>query len=253
MSHNLKVVSYNIHMGQEPQAVVKNIQKFASEGVKLFCLQEVRQEWKKVSIVELLLKTLGEDWQAEYFLSNKPNSFDYGLCMIWHSSELEPVSFQPIALPALEELKTWEKVFELYKRKDSGPIQRGALIGTFKMGGKVIRVSTAHLDWQGGFGQRASQIKFIKDNFLSHSKVDYEIVCGDFNTLGYFSRKRQAQQIELLLGEGFKSSFTKTYSTFTPKQQLDYIYVKGFSIQGAEVCKVRGSDHFPVMATLKLL
>lgn len=247
MSADLKIVSYNILLGRKPQEITKNLKDFAREGVQIFCLQEVWKEFRGVDISALLLKALGPGWQAECFLSSKPNNFDYGLCMLWQSSTLQSVSFEHLSLPLLPKLKIWEKFVHFSRGFPAVPSRRGTLIGVFNFAGKQIRISTVHLDWQGGLKERVNQISFLKQYLASPPSFDYELLCGDFNTIGIFSRKEQSHQVETLLGPEFKDAFTKPYITVTPGQRLDHLFAKGFSVKDAQVCKVPGSDHFPIM------
>lgn len=187
MNPELHFVSYNICMGKNAQKVVGNLEQFAYRGARLFCLQEVRRSYKDVSVIDLLLKRLGPLWQAESFLSSKSKSFDYGLCLVWHSETLEPIKFEHLSLPRLHILGLSEMAYEIFTRRGFRSIQRGVLVGHFIYQGQPLRISNLHLDWQGGLKHRLKQIKFLREHLQEQGKLAREIVCGDLNTI-FFGR-----------------------------------------------------------------
>jgi endonuclease/exonuclease/phosphatase family metal-dependent hydrolase len=250
MTGELKIATYNIHDGREPQAVAGTIKSLMAQGISLVCLQEVRTIYRGINIRDVLKKELGSSIQAEYFLGANAEWFDYGLGILWDSEVLTSTSFAHLPLPELPKFKTWEKAFFPLHGLKVAPFKRGALIGTFNLKGKKLRVTNVHLDFHGGHEQRAKQITYLKSYLDSQAPVDYEIICGDFNTLGFFNRTGKAKAIQTLLTNELKSVFAKPYSTIA-YQQLDYIFQKGFQTQDSRVHKLSGSDHFPVTATLK--
>lgn len=246
----MKIVSYNLHMGLETEAIVKNIKDFAAQGVDVFCLQEFWKWMQPVDLEELFLKTLGPEWQIEYQTPEKP-LHDYGACILWNKSLLEAISFERLPLPKITKARLWERLF--VRAHGFGPeafvVQRGALVGTFRWKGKILRVTTLHLDWAGGFKQRKTQIEFIRDYLNSHPGVDYEIICGDFNTLGIFNKKKQAKIISNILGSEFHN-VCDTVNITCPPFQLDHMFVKNLRVNNFKVCKLPGSDHFPILSEL---
>jgi endonuclease/exonuclease/phosphatase (EEP) superfamily protein YafD len=107
------------------------------------------------------------------------------------------------------------------------------------------------LDWQGGYKRTIAQLSFLKKSLESLEPNENEIICGDFNTLGFLNHKQRLIETSSLLGNTFKSSFDQPYITVFPYQQLDYIFVKGLEVEKSIVCELPGSDHFPIMASFK--
>jgi endonuclease/exonuclease/phosphatase family metal-dependent hydrolase len=245
----LKIISYNIHMGLETEALTKNIMEFAKQGVDVFCLQEFWKWMQPVDLETLLLEALGPEWQIEYETPEKP-SHDYGVCFLWNKSALKALSFHRLPMPKVAKPKLWEKAWIRAHGFNTFNTQRGALIGTFNWNGQQVRITNLHLDWQGGVRQRAAQISHIKDFLTGNPKADYEIICGDFNTIGIFNKKKQPKMFIGILGDGFYDACSKPEPT-CPPFILDHIFVKNFQVQEFQTHKLAGSDHYPVFARLK--
>lgn len=257
MQSNLNIVTYNIQHGKNTQDIIANILSLAHKNINIFCLQEVREYPSKPFIVDTLLKDLGPSWQAECLV--KGHTFDLGLCTLWDSSKIRSKSFEKLLLPKLPKLRFYEKAFskvrvrmEKVTESKIEPTQRAALIGEFELSGQLLRITNLHLDWQGGFKQKSLQLKTLKDYLKPKLAVDYEIFCGDFNTLGFyrFSGKR-LQKIRELLGPEFINVFRNRRTAVFP-QMLDHIFVKNLSLANTEILKLKGSDHFPLLAEIKI-
>jgi endonuclease/exonuclease/phosphatase (EEP) superfamily protein YafD len=136
--------------------------------------------------------------------------------------------------------------------KYNQPPQRAALIGHFNLNGKTLRISNLHLDWQGGFKQRGAQLKHLRDYLKAKKAAEFEIFCGDFNTVGFyrFSEKRLSK-LKKVLGEEYINAFHNERTT-SYLQMLDHIFVKNMVVSKAQVLKLKGSDHFPLMAEIKI-
>lgn len=243
---NLKMATYNIYHGFHKAEVADSVFALANHGVELFCLQEVCAD----SIADLLLERLGPDWRKETF--NRKGSYSLGLCILWKAEVLRLVHIQHYLLPKLPRFTLFEWIFErkimpFIKR----PLQRGALVATFEIGQKRLRVTDLHLDWHGHIEQRARQLTFIAQHLKT--PVDYEIVCGDFNTVGLapFSGPQEHRMREIL-GPGFVNALPGTEHTTNIYEHLDYVFTKGVKVKTAEVMHLAGSDHFPLKVNLEL-
>jgi endonuclease/exonuclease/phosphatase family metal-dependent hydrolase len=247
----MKIISYNLHMGLETEVIVKNIEDFAAQGVTVFCFQEFWKWMQPVDLEILLLEALGSEWQMEYVTPNPP-LHDYGLCILWKKSALIALSFQKLPLPLLTKAKLWEKAFILLRGFRTFIVQRGALAGTFVWNNRRLRITTLHLDWQGGLKQRITQLAYLKDYLDSLPGADFEIICGDFNTIGVFNKKKQAKIISNTLGSEFQNACDTLGVTCPPVFHLDYMFVKNLQVSNFQICKLAGSDHFPIFADLDL-
>lgn len=243
----MKLVTYNIYHGFHKEAVIENLIKFAEEGVELFCLQEVA----KRSIAAEILEVLGDGWRAETFI--RQNSFSLGLCIVWKIKLMELVKAEHVLLPKLPRFNWYERFIERHIMKFVlRPVQRGAIVATFRTAQGLLRVTDLHLDWHGHFRQRARQLWRLVEHL--RSPVAYEVVCGDFNTVGFavFSGY-QERGIRDILGEEFIDAFPHRNRTTNVDEHLDYMFVKGMRVDAAEIVRIKGSDHFPINAIVTLV
>lgn len=262
----LKIVTYNIECGLQKLKLMENIKTFVKkEGVNIFCFQEAKKIKNEPFIIEEFLKVLGSKWKAEYFLKQETNSVASALCIMWNTKFLNLKESERVSLPFVRRLNLWERVYINlifgyietrswlgFLNHDLKPFDlgRGALVCNFTFNSKNLRVLTTHLDWAGGKKHRLKQVNFIS-SYLQNSRFDFEIVCGDFNTLGsFFGQKKNSDAIKQFLPSGFFDTLTDPRPTANFFQRLDYIYAKGFKEGNAEVFQLEGSDHKPVMANL---
>jgi endonuclease/exonuclease/phosphatase family metal-dependent hydrolase len=250
MESKLTIVTYNIHHGSKAEAITSNIVSLAANGVNVFCLQEIRKQPGESFLLDSLLKKLGSDWKAEYII--KPDSNDLGLCTIWDNSKLQAVNFEPLLLPKLQKLYFYELAWEKIRKEYPRPVQRAVLIGDFLVNGKRLRITNVHLDWQGGAKQRSMQLSHVYTHVKSKEKADHEIMCGDFNTIGFYRfHKRRLKKIKHLVGNEFENQPPKKPTT-TYLETLDHVFVKNLAIIKTEIIKLKGSDHFPLLAEIQI-
>ena len=251
---NLKIVTYNIHHGLRVKEVAANLKKLAAEEVTVFCLQELFELEGQPSVLEILLAALGDGWKSETFL--EPGTFNMGVGILWKADVIEPLTIERLLLPRLSKFNVYETILERgIIRWVNEPPQRAALIGTFKLNGRLLRITNVHLDCHGHFSQRAKQLTYLAAHLKSLPSVDREIICGDFNTIGLeVLSKNQEKKIRGLLGPEFINAYPYATPTFNNlAQRLDYIFVKNMKVREAKVLKLKGSDHFPLVASLEII
>lgn len=247
---NLKIATYNIEFGRRINQVTDNIQKLASDGVNLFCLQEVRESVQK-PLLKIILKKLGSGWLSDSFIGT--GSRDLGLATVWYSDVIQLKKSDKLLLPKLNKYSFHELVArKLTLNFVKTTPQRAALINTFHFQGQLIRICNLHLDCAGGFTHKAKQLDHITNYLKSLPQIDRVIACGDFNTIGpAVFTGWQEQKIRTLLGDNFINVHPQALSTQKKLfQRLDYIFVNGIEIKRARVEKMKGSDHFPLSAHL---
>jgi endonuclease/exonuclease/phosphatase family metal-dependent hydrolase len=250
MENKLTIVTYNIHHGSKPEAITKNLLYLAANGADVFCLQELRKEDGKNFLLDDFLKKLGPNWKAEYIV--KPGSNDLGLCTIWDGQKLQALTFEPLLLPKLKKLYFYELAWEKIRKEYPRPVQRAVLIGDFNLNGQRLRITNVHLDWQGGSKQRMLQLSHFYSHVKSKEKVEREIMCGDFNTIGFYRfHKRGLTKIKKIVGDEFTNKPPKKPTT-TYLETLDHILVKNLTVLKTEVLKLKGSDHFPLLAEIQI-
>jgi endonuclease/exonuclease/phosphatase family metal-dependent hydrolase len=266
MLQQLSLVSYNIQYCVNKESIISNIDKLSQEGVDLFCLQELQKIPKREFVGDKFISFLGREWKGEYLLDKKNPYLGLGLGVLWNTFSLKLIDVDEILLPKTKPFNFVERL----KTRAKEPVQRGALVATFKISKKILRIVNLHLDWQGGFRQRKQQLNYIISYLKKRGNVDYEIFCGDFNTIGptLFFKKRQ-RKINEILGVDFINVFpdlrwTQDLKSFDPEvkyaslhkkalrlgvnfhQKLDYVFSKGLLIKEAKMLKFEGSDHFPL-------
>lgn len=250
---NLKIVTYNVQFGVKANRIVGNIRKLAESGVSIFCLQEVKEFANQPSLLNAILDQLGEGWGSDTLI--RTGSHDLGLVTLWKKDILLRKDSVQVLLPKLERFSRSELAArKLTLNFVETTLQRGALINTFHFGKKLIRICNLHLDCAGGFAQRAKQLSYTTRYLKSLPKVQFNVIAGDFNTIGITSLTTiQEKKLRSILGPSFMNVHPRAIPTYKYiPQRLDYIFVSSFEIQKAEVAKLKGSDHFPLIADLKI-
>lgn len=250
----LKIVTYNLHHVRKQDRLIRNILDMANDGAQIFCLQEVRAISGKNHFGERLLESLGDTWQAQFLLGENTN--DYGLGVVWNSSQLQMQAYQIIELPQLSQLTRLEYFIERYLLSgETTPAKRAAQVIEFSFNDQSVRVINVHFDWHGGQTQRHAQIEHLVKSLqqlASQSSLKGEIIGGDFNTIGFLRNQNQITPVQELLGESYQNLFPTFQLTTMHGQKLDYIFVKDLEVVQTAIHKKMGSDHFPVSATVKL-
>ena len=243
---NFKIATYNIHHGLKLSKVIDNIERLSKDGVVIFCLQEIREFTGEVNAVANILRSLGRGWDYETFI--EPDSYNFGLCVIWKKDNIKLKKIEKIVLPRIPSSNIRVMVKKIKK-----PLDRGVLILDFKINKELVRISNVHLDCHGQFIHRERQLRSLVKHLKDLKLPAKEIICGDFNTIGAEAiSKKQEKKILDILGKNFVNAHPKGTPTFRLLQRLDYIFVKNIKVNGAKVLRLKGSDHFPLIANLEL-
>ena len=129
------------------------------------------------------------------------------------------------------------------------PVQRGAIIADFHTGHHLMRIVNVHLDWIGGTTHKAIQIKRLVEHLETKPRVHYEVVCGDFNTVGPLGlMKKRRDKILGAIESNFIDVSSKLRLTSYSLQKLDHIFCRGFKTTKAKRLLLMGSDHLPIWA-----
>lgn len=249
MDKKLKLVTYNIHNGLNLEHLVKNISKMANKEANLFCFQEFRKFKEKPFIGKKLKEIFKNNWGLEYFLHE--DTFDLGLCVMWKKAELDLIKTDKFLLPKIARLRKSIKMMEKVFFERPLPVQRGAIIADFKMGHRPMRIVNVHLDWIGGTTHKAIQIKRLVEHLKTKTRVPYEVICGDFNTVGPLGLlKKRRHKILGIFEEKFIDISSRLRLTSFSLQKLDYIFCRGFKTMKIRRFFLLGSDHLPIWAKL---
>ncbi len=249
----ITVSTYNILHGYHKEQIIKNIALFIEKGSDIICLQEVDRPFEEY--LNAFIKTTMPKWSVEY------THLGWGcdLAIMWNSAEITLHSSATIRLPIAPE----------------SPYDRGALSAEFSRKGSNIRVTSAHLSWEGGLSRRFEQLRCLRDTFQA-KPCDHEILCGDFNTSApSLFRKYQKRKVQDALGTDWKNvlpdlvwtcdvsdsypadTFHKVSTTlkllgFKLRMCLDYMLVRNLKIVSGEMLDIPGSDHRPLICRLDM-
>lgn len=130
-------------------------------------------------------------------------------------------------------------------------LPKAAAITRYRMRGtdETLAVANLHaINFALGLGDYRAQLQAIAQELAGHRGP--VIVAGDLNT---WSPVRLDVVDEVMHGMGLAPVLppVDTRSRFL-RQQVDYLYVRGFDVLHAEAPEVESSDHNPLVATLRL-
>lgn len=262
----MKIVlaSYNILHGHHSNLIIKNIKFLIAKDANVICLQETDLLFKK-SLNNLLKKEL-RDWKVRYFHTG----IACNLAIVWNDRLLKLKNIRPILLPTLPKPSITQRLLrstQLYKR--------GALSAHFLVNGKAVRVTNAHLGWEGGIKHRMRQLRYLRE-FLNKEQVDHGILSGDFNTFApAMFRRIQKKKVEQILGKEWINAlpdlkWSCDISYVVPqdgwgkavklcrllhikmRSLLDYMFIYNMKIISAEMFDLPGSDHRPQLGRFEL-
>jgi endonuclease/exonuclease/phosphatase family metal-dependent hydrolase len=234
----LKIMSYNIHIGNPPSklklidlnSIIKVIK---AENPDLLALQEVDVNTGrsgKINQAEIIARELGMNFFFAKAIDH--DGGDYGVCIL---------SKYPISE---------SKIHRLTTVKETGGEPRVLATAKIHLGnGDFIRFGSTHLDAQKESMNRVIQIKEINQIALEENLPF--IIAGDLNAEEESSEIKQ-----------FDIEFTRTcqncdptFPVVSPKKTIDFIaFKKGNAFKTIKHYVVQehyASDHLPVVAIIK--
>lgn len=272
---NITIATYNTQSFFDSKKIKANLHYLLKQkNIDIVCLQEVINKNIATEVIQEILV----GWKYVYF---HDQTFDkhHGLATFWNPQHgLQLIETKQLLLPKLDRLTNREKKIV---PPDHTNHKRGALITSFNRGGKIpLKIANIHLDLAGGNAHRVKQLAYILQH-MNDKNTEAKIICGDFNTLGLTQLQKQnmikrQNKIQNVLGEEYSNIFPDLlwtsdatvnisanklhYSvTYTLQflrflhlhvyQKLDYIFAKGIQNTSAEMVSLKGSDHFPLLAT----
>ena len=160
----IALASYNILHGHHSDQIIKNINFLISKGANVLCLQESDLGFKKS--LNNLLKTKLFDWEVRYFHTGPACN----LAIIWNNKVLRLKNIEPTLLPNLPKPSITQRLI-----RSALTYRRGALSAYFSVNGRMIRVTNAHLGWEGGIKHRFRQLKYLRD-VLEKKRVYHDVL-----------------------------------------------------------------------------
>ena len=273
MSKEIFVSTYNILMGFDNKVYdsIENIKKLSKNtNYQFFNFQELRNTDENKDMKKKF-QSLFPKLKGSFYIYPKVTCDRLGLGSF---SNLKKLNETRVELPTIN------GPFNPHKYICTESAIFGVISTVYELPNKkTIRISNAHLEIIGNMKYKKKKIKHILSHFKE--KVDYEIFCGDMNTVGlanFFKRLLMAHKKQFLnlLGKGFidvklprgkywtsdiKNNVSPTMKgattfrkLFVPlgihvRQRLDWIFVKNLKPTFCDVLyDCVGSDHYPLVA-----
>jgi endonuclease/exonuclease/phosphatase family metal-dependent hydrolase len=281
----LRLISYNIQRGICFDAIFSHF-KFIKEfqEADILVIQEVCVPKQSENALLRLLHGFSDRRAWSYRKVMTYPDKEYGNGFIFKEDWI-PVTEEIVPFPQVSRLKWYEK----QKTEGGVPDTKSAFVQTFRRKDCFIRIANVHMDFVGGPLHRQTQLQCLLD-FLSRDEAPstvLDVICGDFNTVGYFRSRRARQNtqsvLDLALRQGYincSESIDWTSDLFSNidaddpsrfflsvckslkfhfRQKTDHVLAKGVKsiLQAKKVFlpssqHLPGSDHIPLYVELKI-
>ncbi|KKT81934.1 MAG: hypothetical protein A3B99_04620 [Candidatus Yanofskybacteria bacterium RIFCSPHIGHO2_02_FULL_44_12b] len=259
----ITLATYNILHGYHADLILKNLAILVEKSANIICIQEADPPFKNL----LNDFVRNKKWQVIYFYDTK----GCNLAIAWNPEFLRFQGSENILLPMPRKPSLAQRIIIGSIEK----LQRGALSASFLASDKVIRVTNAHLAWEGGIKHTLLQLGHLKWQ-LNKRQNDHEVLAGDFNTFApSILRKIKQRKVEEVLGECWTNQFPNIFWTcdtsyvapqdgVTPyanflrslgikmRSRLDYIFTLNLNAVSGEMLDLPGSDHRPVIGIFEI-
>lgn len=237
----LKILSWNIERGYQPDLIADTIQRINPDIV---CLQEVdwcNKRTNSLDVLDYLAKKnhLFGLFSTEFYELDTPYRSKrlagggvHGNAIL---SKIAPEDYFSLRLP---KCYNWKKPAR--KRIGANPHEkrsgnRIALFARYNFSGDMVTVCSAHLeDKDGGVAGRVKQYKSIVDKLRKENLLkEKSIIAGDFNTFDdwltrflQFSDKKQAKGKKGSISEAnwWKSEFLPSVNFMDPFREIDWTH-----------------------------
>lgn len=264
-SHSVRVFTWNIHYFQDPTEAQRPsfqkeiLQLAASARADIICLQE---------------------------FSAGPEDPDKGMISIRQTLNMPYAYFQPMESKdkGMIILSKYPVIRKGMIRFSDEPSGNQCLFADIVKDGKTLRVYTVHLEsirlrsdqlnyinnvvkgeernirpskriagqLKHAFQKRSDQVKLVKDH-AAKCPCPY-LICGDFNdppsSYAFYKMSEGLKKTFAEKGHGF---FPVTYYEGFLQYQIDHILVSpAFEVLNHQIIKKKLSDHYPVLADVKL-
>jgi endonuclease/exonuclease/phosphatase family metal-dependent hydrolase len=243
----LRVVSFNVHHGDDMPALIRSLQTHAELcAADVFLLQEI------------------ESFPAEGRSRTRRLAEALNLNYVYAPARLKEAGDGTHGVAVLSRFRLSSVEVILLKRYNLGvnTRRRIALGVTVEVGERKLRVYNVHLDTRINARQRLEQLQPVLDA-TNGAAVDAVILGGDFNTNPFYwalpvlpiFRSNQAKAIDTHVKQnGFTTPFSETGGTMKKwggRYRVDAIYSRGLEVKGFAVEDgIAVSDHFPLWVDL---
>lgn len=273
MPKQLTIATYNLQFSKNQDQLIKNIIEMTKLGVNIFSFQEVLKENQREFLIDRIVKTLGNNWQAKAHIGANNQLKDIGTAIIWNSKAVNLIKSNKILLPKSKKLAIHEKVFTWLAGGVTTTFDRRSINAIFQFGKHKFRLTNIHLDHNGGINNRKKQLQFLI-NFLEKENFIHDIVCGDFNSFDLLKTGQESLMHQQIFknnyvdaskdsgwtGDIYNTEFSKRgflLELFIKifkihiRRKIDYIWVKNFKVIDCQKLIKSGSDHNPLVVKIE--
>jgi len=205
------LVSYNIQRGINLAGLLRLFDELpAFRMADVIAIQEASFLKDGRNVLEPLAEILSSHHAWTYKTVMSYPDKEYGNGFIFRDG-YEVIDSWSIPLPQVAELKWYEK----QKTEGGRPDTKSAFLQRFGKGGWSVQVANVHLDFSGGSNHRHRQLEHLLSEVGKRSTISGDdslegtptIICGDFNTVGYYrlaaSRRNTRRALDAALSRGF--------------------------------------------------
>ena len=150
--------------------------------------------------------------------------------------------------PILSVEKVFVPTIPVEQRVEEGWYEeRVLLVADIAVNGKTQKIIVTH------FGCIKKERDIIVEKICKIvDEKDVLVVMGDFNALPHAEELKPLYD-RMVSCADFTNNNDFTFASYDPVQCIDYIFVKkGVGIESYDVCKIKASDHYPVVAVLEI-
>ena len=284
MRQTLRLVTYNLQRGIHYDRIRTHFKVLpVLQRADIVAVQEVGVSQDGTNTLARLAADLkgGRGWTYRTVMSYPGKEYGNGFLF---RSTVRPVTEQVVPLPRLDRLGWVARL----KTEGGKPDTKSAFAQIFEIGRRRLRVISVHLDFAGGTTHRVRQLRHLLGALNQVDEADghaVDILCGDFNTCGFYRSKvakaETRQLLDVALTRGFTdcsasvpwtSDLFSSIDTADParrllrfgqmlglryRQKLDHLLVRGAHTVAPAAAVVipgwehlPGSDHLPVVLEL---
>lgn len=280
-----RLLSYNIQRGLHCERLLRLFDEApAFREADVIAIQEASFRKDGRNVLDALAEVLSPEHAWTYRTVMTYPDKEYGNGFVFRR-DLGIVDSYSVPLPQVPRLKWHEK----RKTEGGAPDTKSAFVQGFSLAGRCVRIANVHLDFSGGSVHRHGQLNHLLLEMAARGESPgdgLEIICGDFNTVGYHgssrSRRNTSRVLDSAISRGFVEAVPEVnytsdlFGSIDPadpavgflnfgkklgcrfRQKTDHILVRGGCAvpdAGAVSCPERElfevSDHLPIQATIE--
>jgi len=229
----IRLITYNIHFGKRLKKILAWLA--TQKNTDIFCFQEFPQQQIADCMKTLKDKPCGYSFAPSIRRGKKI----FGQLTVFRTDRMRLISSSVLVL------KT-NRLDRLSLGRTTG---RSCLLNVFAIRRKKFAVANAHLSWLAVNRGRYRQIEHIVEHLDSYRFPN--LFVGDFNITSLLGR----ENLFAFMKKYFYQTSEKRVATHRIaliKHQVDYVFGKKCEVVNLEAVRIRFSDHYPVIANVRL-